>query len=584
MSSVARATTALLFLDSHHLSKWDGLQLQLSTPTLLSEYKDPSSFIGWGFPSVFKKRRSGGSGFRMMYQGWHLRDGKEDTKLALLADSEDAIHWVPTTLAVPAYNNVSNAALVNGLEEFSVVFDDADHTIAASDRLKCLWANTSVTSSGDDGETWHAFGRWTSEKIDPGISVCRNPANPAELVVTARPQALRKEDGRHAGFHTGMGWSDLAKAVNRRALPLDNVFTKTDQPYGLPSFAYHGNIVSWFWRYACPAFPCYSKGNVSAALAYSYDARNWTAFGQFPFPTHSSSSSRIDGKGGGGGPIVGRGPLNNTDIGSKAYHHTYTVFANKTEGALACQVECDGDEQCAAWTYVIGGECCGTERCCRHAIVGCTKPNEVGCVSGAKVPTPCNLTPSPSPSPPPVPLPEMFANVPGTASAGQIYPNTLLEIPSEGRILVHSSASTHQHGLVPTAPGTWSSIVTHEIRIDGFTFAAAAVDGVNASFLTQPLLWHGGGLTINADATAGGASRGGMVVVAAAVVDGDESQTRRTTPWSLPFEGNATNATVAFKSGLDEFAALHGATIQIKVVISGAAQLFSLRGNFSWQQ
>lgn len=75
--------------------------------------------------------------------------------------------------------------------------------------------------------------------------------------------------------------------------------------------------------------------------------------------------------------------------------------------------------------------------------------------------------PPPPPGPPPPPaekLPELFPNINGTRSAGQVYPNTLIELPEQGRILVHSSASTHQHGFVSTEPKTWSSILTHEIR------------------------------------------------------------------------------------------------------------------------
>jgi hypothetical protein len=68
---------------------------------------------------------------------------------------------------------------------------------------------------------------------------------------------------------------------------------------------------------------------------------------------------------------------------------------------------------------------------------------------------------------------ELFSNINGTLSAGQVYPNTLIEFPEQGRILVHSSASTHQHGFVSTEPQTWSSILTHEIRTDGFTYLSS---------------------------------------------------------------------------------------------------------------
>ena len=97
---------------------------------------------------------------------------------------------------------------------------------------------------------------------------------------------------------------------------------------------------------------------MSAALAFSYNSRNWTAFGQFEFPASNDkdgtqqSRNTIAAIESTDSPIVGRGPLNNTDISSAAYHHTYRVFANKTAGALACEAECDADIKCAAWTCV----------------------------------------------------------------------------------------------------------------------------------------------------------------------------------------------------------------------------------------
>ena len=63
------------------------------------------------------------------------------------------------------------------------------------------------------------------------MSVFRNPSDPEQIVVTARPQALRHADGRHAGYHSGRGWDGLGKGVNDRALPLDEVYTPTNEPY-----------------------------------------------------------------------------------------------------------------------------------------------------------------------------------------------------------------------------------------------------------------------------------------------------------------------------------------------------------------
>eukprot|EP00729_Bicosta_minor_P024105 gene24105-13012_t len=86
--------------------------------------------------------------------------------------------------------------------------------------------------------------------------------------------------------------------------------------------------------------------------------------------------------------VVGRGPFNNTDLQPSAtYYHSYKVFPNKTVGALACQKECDGDNQCRAWSYVVGHAgtqpAPGVERCCRHSVLGCPVPS-AGVISGAK--------------------------------------------------------------------------------------------------------------------------------------------------------------------------------------------------------
>jgi hypothetical protein len=378
-ATAAAGDNAILFFDGSRLASWTGLKLRLGTAHLLAEYRDPTSYTGWGFPSTWRKADD--SGWRMMYQGRHLKDGGWNAQLALLADSPDGVHWAPSEAKTPAYN-VSNCVLWDNVSTFSFVFDDGARSARPKDRLKCLRGDATIIASGDDGETWHNFGQWTSEPIDPGMSVFRNPLNPEELVVNARPQALRWTSGRHAGFHSAIGWTALGKKVNDRACPLDNTFNLTSQPYGLASFSYHGNVVSWFWQFRFPEKETWGIGHVSSALAFSYNSRNWAAFGQFRFPENSRPATAALGVHTVAPPVqVKRGPLNNTNLGSVSYGHTYTVFPNKTEGALSCQAECDADAACGAWTYVIGGECCGKERCCRRKDVGCPGA-AVGCVSG----------------------------------------------------------------------------------------------------------------------------------------------------------------------------------------------------------
>ena len=159
-----------------------------------------------------------------------------------------------------------------------------------------------------------------------------------------------------------------------------------------------------------------------------------------------------------------------------------------------------------------------------------------------------------------------------------MYPNTLIEMPEQGRILVHASASSHQHGYVSTEPHTWSAILTYGtpshitplynitrfytmapknrdlrsvlhlspaplgagrktriessmarckpftfvcsgLRSDGFTFASSSGTGNdNGTFITKALLWQGGELVINADTTVAGGS-----VTIAALEDGHKT-------------------------------------------------------------
>jgi hypothetical protein len=115
----------------------------------------------------------------------------------------------------------------------------------------------------------------------------------------------------------------------------------------------------------------------------------------------SANSAGADTAGGTGttsnhrtGIPVGRGPFNNTDLQPAAtYYHSYKVYADKRAGALACQAECDGDQKCIAWSYVIGragtAPLPGVERCCRHGVLGCPV-FAPGVVSGAHTPGQCN--------------------------------------------------------------------------------------------------------------------------------------------------------------------------------------------------
>lgn len=132
---------------------------------------------------------------------------------------------------------------------------------------------------------------------------------------------------------------------------------------------------------------------------------------------------------------------------------------------------------------------------------------------------------------------------------------------------------------VSTAPKTWSSILTFELRSDGFSFASAA-DGLSGSFVSAPITWNGGELSINADCLAAMSpsdltTRQPGSVTIAVVEEGHRA------PSSHPFAGNETNATVFWPGG-GRMSSLAGKVVQLEVQLSGAAQLYALRGDFSW--
>eukprot|EP00947_MAST-08B_sp_MAST-8B-sp1_P004151 g4151.t1 len=429
----------------------------VGTAHLASVFHDTvsSSFLGWGYPSVF---RAAPSQFRMLYQGWHIKAGKMDTKLMLMAVSEDAVHWRPASgLGCEGVDpSVTNCVYNMGSVELSNIYDDANGPgVPADERLKALLSNNTISASSDGGLSWRPLGKWSSSGVDPGYSAYRNPLDRSEIVVTGRPQALRRTSGRHAGFHVATSWSGLAAESNHRALPLDDLFLVDDQIYGLPSF-----------------------------------------------------------------PV----------------------------GAMTV----------------------------------------------------------------------LFPNVPGAPSAQQVYPNTLIDVPDEGVMLVHASASTHQHGFVPTQAGTWSSLLTYRLRRDGFAYvraapAAAAGSGSDeekagesggapaggaapfATFATKQMRWVGGELRINADCAAGPnparspavaadvdndskASPGAAVTVAVLGSDGEEIAGYEMAAAS-PMTTNSTNATATWRGGA-EMAALAGRTVALQVHLAGSAKLYSLRGDF----
>jgi hypothetical protein len=170
----------------------------------------------------------------------------------------------------------------------------------------------------------------------------------------------------------------------------------------------------------------------------------------------------------------------------------------------------------------------------------------------------------------------LFPNVDGREDAGQTYPNSLLEV--DGRLLVHASAATGLHGDSTVATGR-SSIVTYELRFDGFVYVAAESSTHRASITTRPVKWQGGDLLVNADA-----ARSVHDAVTVAVLDGATGQALSgfASASSLAFVGkNETAQAWSWGSGHETMRSLAGRTVCFEVTLTGAARLYSLRGRFN---
>ena len=137
---------------------------------------------------------------------------------------------------------------------------------------------------------------------------------------------------------------------------------------------------------------------------------------------------------------------------------------------------------------------------------------------------------------------------------------------------MHASASTHEHGFV--APG-WSSLLTYELRLDGFVYLTTTHKNSKAILTTQTIKWVGGDLLINADAM-----RSPLSSIAVGVVDG---KTGKAVPGyglndAKAFRGNSTAHAWVWSRG--NMSAFIGTDVAINVRITGGARLYSIRGMF----
>lgn len=154
---------------------------------------------------------------------------------------------------------------------------------------------------------------------------------------------------------------------------------------------------------------------------------------------------------------------------------------------------------------------------------------------------------------------------------------SLVEV--DGRLLVHASAATVLHGAATVGTGR-SSIVTYELRRDGFVYVTAddKIQGRGAIFSTVPVQWRGGELLVNADASHSANDSVRVAVLdetTGVAVPGYEAVN------SLAFVGKNETAQVwSWGGGRHTMSSLVGKAIRLEVALAGGARLYSLRGKF----
>ena len=383
-------------------------------------------------------------------------------------------------------------------------------------------------STSTDGRTWRLLpgAKWTASTIDPGFGVVHS-ATTGGLLAVARMQSIRKS-GRHMGAHQSATWAELGRQNDSRLLPLVSIVCSNCTA-----------IAAEHQRFPATGLPRY-RHTSDTSLNFSQDD-SWSNFSQHyglpPFGYH--------------GHLVSFLWRYYCDCPAS---YACCIFGDVDIGCQKDQSKCglvntDDDSMSAHPPPMSGGKVDAM------LAVGSNEGQNWSLFGGGDG------------------LP-LFANVAGTPSSGQVYPNSIVEIPSPdgsefdgGRLLVHASASTAAHGAV--APDI-SSLLTFELRVDGFV-GILAEPGSTGMLRTRTLVWGAGELALNiACAGAGSSARTQILNRAGSLVAGYSFAE------SASVHSNSTALLVQW-SGQKKLAALAGKAVQIEVQLRGACTLFSLR-------
>ena len=271
----------ILFFDDTRLNYRNNLEFKMGKPQFIEDsiYEDPNANIAWGYPGIFYDNKV--KKYRMLYQGW-LHDG---TRVALVAESKDGIHFVPkdTTNIIDIPDRViSNQVLpLKDFTEWPACF--IDHHSPENERIKGFVVHHISTFRletrlmvSPDGLHWTEKDGacWQKSGPDPGIAAFWNPIL-NKYILTTRPELT---DRRIALIETE-DWNSFTRP--ELALQTDALDSPLCELYGMPVLHYDDYFIGFLWMYHVdPSVKNHSPhkyydGHVDCQLAYSLNGRHF---------------------------------------------------------------------------------------------------------------------------------------------------------------------------------------------------------------------------------------------------------------------------------------------------------------------
>lgn len=266
----------MLFFDDNWLFERQGLRRRLGRPRLVTQgiFQDPQAIIAMGSPTVYP---DDSGGYLLFYGGFPLGATPKDRPVALVARSEDGLHFagVNTRGMTHIPDRVLSNQLISGALVHEMAMAYRDELAEPDKRYKALTlcydtetvrARNELWSSPDgliwekqEGCCWHTRG------AEPGVGLCYNSVSKA-YTLTVRPDMGER---RIATCETKDFQTFSAPKWCMQADALDEPITEL---YGMPIFPYKGVIIGFPWLYHVDGEEKGAKfwrGRMDAQLAYS---------------------------------------------------------------------------------------------------------------------------------------------------------------------------------------------------------------------------------------------------------------------------------------------------------------------------